>query len=24
LQPWLDRDAERWGKVARESGIKID
>jgi tripartite-type tricarboxylate transporter receptor subunit TctC len=24
LQPWLDRDAERWGQVARDSGIKID
>jgi tripartite-type tricarboxylate transporter receptor subunit TctC len=24
LQPWLDRDAQRWGQVARDSGIKID
>jgi len=24
LQPWLDRDAERWGQVARDSGIRID
>jgi hypothetical protein len=24
LQHWLDRDAERWGQVARDSGIKID
>jgi len=24
LQPWLDRDAERWGQVARDSGIKIE
>jgi tripartite-type tricarboxylate transporter receptor subunit TctC len=24
LQTWLDRDAERWGQVARDSGIKID
>ncbi|MCA3363317.1 MAG: tripartite tricarboxylate transporter substrate binding protein [Roseomonas sp.] len=24
LQPWLDRDAQRWGQVARDSGIRID
>jgi len=24
LQPWLDRDAQRWGQVARDSKIKID
>ncbi len=24
LQDWLRRDAERWGVLARESGIRAD
>ena len=24
LQPWLNEDAERWARIARESGIRPD
>ena len=24
LQPWLDEDAQRWSRIARESGIRVD